>query len=219
MPHERSAGWLTYIASDELQGRAVFTAGYGLAVSYVADHLHAWGVKPAGDHGSYVQTVRVLGVKTNSHSTVTVTVNGESRTFADGDAISFPRNMGGKQRFTVDRVEFAGYGLEAPAAHHTDFDGKNVKGAAVVWLGSDGPEGRGSGGLSARADGTQPIRDRAARRRGEPSDRAAENSGRWTTAGAAPTHLRLPAEADAARRSRRPTSQRSNDSTPRRRQA
>ena len=104
--------WLTYISSDELEGRAVFTTGFGLAAAYIEDHLHAWGVKSAGDHGSYLQTVRVLGVKTTSHSTVTVTVNGESRTFNDGDAVTFPRNMGGKRRFTVDRVEFAGYGLD-----------------------------------------------------------------------------------------------------------
>ena len=68
--------WLTYISSDELQGRAVFTTGFGLAAAYIENHLHAWGVKPAGDHGSYLQTVRVLGIKTTSHSTVTVTVNG-----------------------------------------------------------------------------------------------------------------------------------------------
>src|SRR4051812_50007281 len=82
--------WLTYIASDELEGRAVFTTGFGLAAAYVEDHLRAWGVKPAGDGGSYLQTVRVLGVKTSSHATVSVTINGETRTFADGDGITFP---------------------------------------------------------------------------------------------------------------------------------
>ena len=133
--------WLTYISSDELQGRAVFTTGFGLAAAYIENHLHAWGVKPAGDHGSYLQTVRVLGIKTTSHSTVTVTVNGDSRTFADGDAVTFPRNMGGKRRFTVDRVEFAGYGLDAPGGGQMDFKGKDVKDAAVIWLGSAGPKG------------------------------------------------------------------------------
>jgi hypothetical protein len=132
--------WLTYVSSDELEGRAVFTTGFGLAAGYIADHLRAWGVKPAGDHGSYLQTVRVLGVKTTSRSTVSVTVNGETRTFADGDGITFPRNMGGRHRFTVDRVEFAGYGLDAPGASHVDFRGKDVQGAAVVWLGTNGPK-------------------------------------------------------------------------------
>ena len=38
--------WLSYIASDQLQGRQVYTEGLGLAASYIADHLKAWGVKP-----------------------------------------------------------------------------------------------------------------------------------------------------------------------------
>jgi hypothetical protein len=132
--------WLTYIASDELQGRAVFSAGIGLAAGYIEDHLRAWNVKPGGDRGSYLQTVRVLGVRTTSHSTVTVDVNGESKVFTDGAGVTFPKNMGGKRRLTVARVEFAGYGLDAPGASHTDFRGKDVKDAAVIWLGANGPK-------------------------------------------------------------------------------
>jgi hypothetical protein len=133
--------WLTYIASDELEGRAVYTTGLGLAASYIEDHLKAWGAKPAGDPGSFLQTVRVLAVKSTSHSSVTVSVGGESRTFKDGDGITFPKNAGGKRVVKVDRVEFDGYGLDAPAAGHMDFRGKDVKGEAVVWLGSQGPKG------------------------------------------------------------------------------
>src|SRR3954451_21820929 len=66
--------WLSYLASDELQGRAIFTEGFGLAGEYIADHLREWGVKPAGDQGQYLQTVRVLGMKTTSHATITVSV-------------------------------------------------------------------------------------------------------------------------------------------------
>src|SRR5262249_26679370 len=66
--------WLTYIASDELEGRAVFSSGFGLAAAYIEDHLSAWGVKPAGDGGRYLQTVRVLGVKATSRASVTVEV-------------------------------------------------------------------------------------------------------------------------------------------------
>jgi peptidase M28-like protein len=133
--------WLSYVASDELGGRAIYTAGLGLAAAFIEDHLKAWGLKPAGDDGHFLQTVRVLGVKSTSHASVTVDVNGESKTFADGAGITLPKNMGGKRRFTVDRVEFAGYGLDAPAANHMDFRGKDVKDAVVVWLGATGPKG------------------------------------------------------------------------------
>jgi Peptidase family M28 len=132
--------WLAYLSSDELQGRAVFSEGFGLAGGYIADHLRAWGVKPGGDPGQYLQTVRVLGVRTTSHSTITVRVGGGTKTFADGEGITLPKNMGGKRTLTVDRVEFVGYGLDAPAASHVDYRGKDVKGAAVVWLGASGPK-------------------------------------------------------------------------------
>src|SRR2546425_469212 len=81
--------WLTYVASDELEGRAVFTTGIGLAAAYIEDHLRTWGLKPVGDNGSYLQTVRVLGVKTTTHSTLTVEIGGDRRTFADGDSIIY----------------------------------------------------------------------------------------------------------------------------------
>ncbi len=63
----------------------------------------------------------------------------ETRTFKDGEGVTFPRNAGVSRTLRLDRVEFAGYGLEAPGANHSDFRGKKVDGAAVVFLGSDGP--------------------------------------------------------------------------------
>jgi hypothetical protein len=48
---------LTYLASDELEGRATFTEGLGLAAAYIADQLKEAGVNPGGDHGTYFQNV------------------------------------------------------------------------------------------------------------------------------------------------------------------
>src|SRR5262245_25643711 len=53
--------WLTYLASDQLQGRQMFSEGYGLATAYIADHLKAWGVKPIGDDHTYFESVKVKG--------------------------------------------------------------------------------------------------------------------------------------------------------------
>ncbi len=133
--------WLSYLASDELEGRATFSEGLGLAAAYLADQLRAWHVKPGGDNGSYFQRVRVLGIKSTNRSTLTVEVNGQTRTFKDGEGITFPKNVGGKRSFTVDQVEFMGYGLDAPLANHNDYAGKDVKGKAVVYLGGAGPKG------------------------------------------------------------------------------
>ena len=132
--------WLTYIASDELQGRGTYTEGLGLAAGYIADHLRTWDVKPAGDNGTYFQTVKVHGVRTTSRSSVTVQVNGQTRTFKDGQGIVFPRNMGASQTITAEQVEFVGYGVNIPAAKHNDYASVDPKGKVVVWLGAQGPK-------------------------------------------------------------------------------
>ncbi|HVD92234.1 MAG TPA: M28 family peptidase [Vicinamibacterales bacterium] len=130
--------WLSYIASDELQGRQVYTEGLGLAASYIAEHLKEWGVKPGGDDGSYFQAVKVLGVTVKRNSSVTVTVNGQTRTFKDGEGVTFPANQGGKQ--TIDgTAEFVGYGLSLPEANINDYKGRDVTGKIVVYVGSRGP--------------------------------------------------------------------------------
>ena len=131
--------WLTYLSSDELQGRATYTEGLGIAAGYIASHLAQWGVKPAGDGGTYLQAVRVQGVRTNSKASVTVDVNGQSRTFKDGEGIVFPRQMGGKQTIDARNIVFAGYGLQIPAADIDDYAGADLKGKVVVYLGPQGP--------------------------------------------------------------------------------
>src|SRR5689334_24891809 len=130
--------WLSYIASDELQGRQVFTEGLGLAGAYIADHLKEWGLKPAGEDGTYFQTVKVIGVNVKRNSSVTVTVTGQTKTFKDGEGVTFPANAGGKQTITAS-AEFVGYGLDLPEASINDFQGKDVNGKIAIYVGARGP--------------------------------------------------------------------------------
>ena len=130
--------WLTYIASDQLQGRQIYTEGLGMAASYIAEHLKEWGVKPAGDDGSYFQVVKVLGVNVKRDSTVTVTVNGQSKTFKDGEGVTFPANAGGKQ-VVSGTAEFVGYGLSIPEQGIDDYKGHDANGKIAIYVGSRGP--------------------------------------------------------------------------------
>src|SRR5262249_15142804 len=130
--------WLSYIASDELQGRQVFTEGLGLAGGYIADHLKEWGVKPAGDEGTYFQVVKLLGVSVKRNSSVTVTVNGQTRTFKDGEGVTFPANAGGRQTVT-GTAEYVGYGLSLPESGIDDYKGRDVSGKVVLYVGR-GPQ-------------------------------------------------------------------------------
>lgn len=140
--------WLGFLASDATQGRQVFTEGAGIASTYIAEQLRALGVEPAGDEGSYFQTVKVLGVRTRGTSTVTVTVNGESRTFRDGEGVRFPRNQGARQ-VVSGPAEFVGYGLDFASLNLHDYAGRNMKGKVALYLGR-GPESLGNRTLGNR---------------------------------------------------------------------
>jgi hypothetical protein len=118
--------WLSYLASDELQGRQVFTEGYGRATQYVADQLKSWGVKPIGEKGTYFQPVKLKGYRVTRNSTVTIEAGGQSRTFKHGDHVTFGTGSGGKQTLTFNGVEFVGYGLAA------DYQGRDLKGKLIV---------------------------------------------------------------------------------------
>jgi hypothetical protein len=118
--------WLSYLASDELQGRQVFTEGYGRATQYVADQLKSFGVKPLGEKGTYLQPVKLKAYRVTRNSTATIEAGGQSRTFKHGDHVTFATGSGGKQALTFTGVEFVGYGLPS------DYQGLDLKGKLIV---------------------------------------------------------------------------------------
>jgi hypothetical protein len=129
--------WLTYLASDELQGRQLFTEGYGNAAQFVAERLREVGVKPMGENGTYFQIVKQKGYRITNNSSVTVEAPGKAPvTFKQGEGVNFPNNAGGPQTLTFDGVEFVGYGIAMAEPPHDDYKGRDVKGKLAIWMGS-----------------------------------------------------------------------------------
>jgi Zn-dependent M28 family amino/carboxypeptidase len=99
--------YLTYLASDELQGRETSYAGEHMTAEYIADHFHALGLKPIGDDGSYLQHYDIDLVRVNDSSTIVVNGRGESKSFSwIKDFISF----GGRDTCVSGKVVLVGYG-------------------------------------------------------------------------------------------------------------
>src|SRR5262249_60565634 len=86
--------WLSYLASDELEGRATFSEGLGLAAAYLAEQLRSCGVKPGGDNGSHFMRGRVLGVKSAERSALAGAGNRQTRGGEHGERGSVPQNVG-----------------------------------------------------------------------------------------------------------------------------
>lgn len=49
--------YLSFISSDALEGRDTPSRGLDIAAQYLATNLSRWGLKPAGDAGTYFQKI------------------------------------------------------------------------------------------------------------------------------------------------------------------
>ncbi|NUN70905.1 MAG: M28 family peptidase [Bacteroidetes bacterium] len=75
--------YLSFVASDELEGRDTPSRGLEIAAKFIATHLSRWGYTPAGDSGSFFQRILLHKTRVNAAAT-SVTVGGRSFTFGDG---------------------------------------------------------------------------------------------------------------------------------------
>ncbi len=77
---EQLRDYLTFIASDELEGRDTPSRGLNIAAKFIATHLSRWGYTPGGDNGSYFQKIMLNRTKVRPSAT-TVETGGQSFSF------------------------------------------------------------------------------------------------------------------------------------------
>ena len=56
-----------YLSHDLLEGRGTGQRGGDIAAEYIATQFAEYGLKPAGDHGTYMQKVPLVGIATLTH--------------------------------------------------------------------------------------------------------------------------------------------------------
>jgi Zn-dependent M28 family amino/carboxypeptidase len=138
-PH-RIAEHVRFLANDLLEGRGPGTRGGDIAANYIAAQFALYGLKPAGDNGSYLQRVDFVGVHTLPSTTASLQP-------AHGPAMDLKLAedyVAGNQTQTesadVDApIVFVGYGIEAPEYKWDDFKGVDVKGKVVLVIVNEPP--------------------------------------------------------------------------------
>ncbi len=71
--------WLSYLASDELEGRETGRPGYKKAAEFIAAHFEEWGLKPVGDDGSYFQAVPFVKTAPDPETSYMAVVGGDGK--------------------------------------------------------------------------------------------------------------------------------------------
>src|SRR6266704_1008126 len=69
---ERIRAHVRFLSRDLLEGRGTGQRGGDIAAEYIATQFALYGLKPAGDNGTYFQDVPMVGVKTLPESSFSI---------------------------------------------------------------------------------------------------------------------------------------------------
>jgi hypothetical protein len=123
---------ITFLASDECEGRGINTKGINLAADYIADQFRQAGLKPAGTGGSYFQPFSMRGSsKLASPNTLVLRGPlGQQIELRQGEHFQV-LGLSGSGKVLAPLV-FAGYGATAKEAGYNDYETIDVTGKAVL---------------------------------------------------------------------------------------
>jgi len=125
--------YIAYLASDDKLGRRTLTPGYEKMAEWAAGKFKEWGLKPAGENGTYFQKVTIAGARSSyvwALGTPSLSVAG--RTFQLRDGVFTVNTQSTPGAAVNAEVVFVGYGISAPAKGLDEYAGIDVKGKIVV---------------------------------------------------------------------------------------
>jgi Zn-dependent M28 family amino/carboxypeptidase len=130
---EKIRAHVKFLSNDLLEGRGTGQRGGDIAAEYIATQFALYGLKPAGDDGTYFQNVPMVSVKTLPATSFKLVPNG-------GDAVTL-KNLDDfvtnneSQTETADfdaPIVFVGFGITAPEYNWDDYKGVDLKGKVAL---------------------------------------------------------------------------------------
>jgi PA domain len=134
-----------FLSHDLLEGRGTGQRGGDIAAQYIASQFALYGLKPAGDNGSYFQKVPMVGITPGADTRFTlVPANAQSSgpSALDlkplDDYVAYDQTQQPESMVDADIV-YVGYGIEAPEYNWDDYKGVDVKGKVLLMLVNEPP--------------------------------------------------------------------------------
>ncbi len=124
---------VTYLASDELEGRGVATHGVNLAADYIAAEFKKAGLKPAAKDGSYFEPFTMPGAVLLKPATLKLTGPGGQKIELKSGEHFQPSGVSTSGTVSAG-VVFVGYGITSKEPALDDYAGLDVAGKVVVIL-------------------------------------------------------------------------------------
>ena len=129
-----------YLSHDLLEGRGTGQRGGDIAAEYIATQFAEYGLKPAGDNGSYLQKVPLVGITTLAETQFTLLPKqGAAMNLKPLDEyVAYDQTQ--QPQSDVDaEIVYVGYGIEAPEYNWDDYKGMDVRGKVLLMLVNEPP--------------------------------------------------------------------------------
>src|SRR5262249_24604828 len=138
------SGHLRFLADDMLEGRKPGQPGSDLAIKYLASQLEAFGYKPGGDNGTFLQPVPLIELRAEVPRDIHFSANGQDVTLhalggTEADLVLEPNAHIDRATVKDAPVVFAGYGITAPEYGWDDYKDVDVRGKIVVLMNFNPP--------------------------------------------------------------------------------
>jgi Zn-dependent M28 family amino/carboxypeptidase len=130
---EKIRAHVKFLSSDLLEGRGTGQRGGDIAAEYIATQFALYGLKPAGDAGTYFQNVPMVGVKTRRDTSFKlVPSSGDSVTLKSLDEF-VANNESQAETADIDApIVFVGYGIKAPEYNWDDYKNYDLRGKVAL---------------------------------------------------------------------------------------
>jgi len=129
-----------FLSHDLLEGRGTGQRGGDIAAEYIAAQFALYGLKPAGENGTYLQKVPMVGITPGADTRFTVVPDkGKASDLKPlDDYVAYDQTQQPEANIDAEIV-YVGYGIEAPEYNWDDYKGMDVKGKVLLMLVNEPP--------------------------------------------------------------------------------
>src|SRR6478752_7518117 len=132
---ERIRAHVRFLSHDLLEGRGTGQRGGDIAAEYIATQFALDGLKPAGDNGTYMQKVPMVGITLAPDTTFSLVPNkGRARELKLLSEYVAQDETQQSDSTVNAEIVYVGYGIEAPEYQWDDYKGVDVKGKVLLML-------------------------------------------------------------------------------------
>ncbi|MBI3005832.1 MAG: M28 family peptidase [Ignavibacteriales bacterium] len=136
---QRLKEYIATLSDDSLQGRGPSTEADRRTTTYLAEEFKRLGLEPAGDHGSYLQRVPIIGSRVKPFQLELKKASRNLKLEFVDDFVAFTQLETPTVSLNDVDVVFVGYGIEAPELDWDDYKGVSVAGKVLLMLNDDPP--------------------------------------------------------------------------------